>query len=595
MKLETFFNNFDLLADAPNSVQKLRELILQLAVVGKLVPQDANDEPASVLLEKIKAEKQRLIEENKISKEKPLPPINTDEVSYILPKGWMWVRLGDICSFLGGYAFKSSSYVKSSNNQVIRLGNVKNNQILLEQSPAYVPDEVALENEKALICVGDILITMTGTRNKRDYCFTAVVEHKHIAHKNLYLNQRVGCLRVTKPTIIQLVNIFLKSSSILDLLLMSETGTANQGNIGADALRNVPFPLPPLAEQHRIVAKVDELMAMCDRISSRQQQKRETRIIINNAAIGQLLTAREPEVFNKSWQHICNNFDLLYSTPDNIGKLRQAILQLAVQGKLVPQDENDEPASVLLEKIRANKQRLIEEKKISKEKPLPPIETDEVFYTLPEGWMCVRLGDICSFLGGYAFKSSSYVKSSNNQVIRLGNVKNNQILLEQSPAYVPDEVALENEKALIRVGDILITMTGTRNKRDYCFTAVVEHKHIAHKNLYLNQRVGCLRVTKPTIIQLVNIFLKSSSILDLLLMSETGTANQGNIGADALRNVPFLLPPLAEQKRIITKLNQLMSLCDELETKLTQSVTDSEKLIDTAVHQILAANGNKIR
>jgi type I restriction enzyme S subunit len=323
-------------------------------------------------------------------------------------------------------------------------------------------------------------------------------------------------------------------------------------------------------------------MKLCDELEARQKKKQETRILINNAALNKLLTADTPETFTKNWQRIGDNFDILYSAPENIGKLRQAILQLAVMGKLVPQNANDEPAAVLLERIKKEKER-----KVKKEKSLPAIKDDEIPFDLPIGWECVRLGEICSFFGGYAFKSDSYVELSSNQVIRLGNVKNDKIMLKQSPVYITDEIAFENEKFLIHKEDILITMTGTKNKRDYCFTSVVEDKHIADKNLYLNQRVGSLRISETLFIQLVNIFLKSSMILDLLFSSETGTANQGNIGVDAIRNLPFPLPPLNEQKRIVTKVDKLMKLCDELETKLTQTQTEREKIINAAVKQLL--------
>jgi type I restriction enzyme S subunit len=557
-----------LLAEAPNGVQKLRELILDLAVRGKLVPQDANDEPAAVLLERIKKEKERLVKEGDIKKEKSLPAIKDNEIPYDLPKSWEWVRLGNIGETNIGLTY-SPSDISDTGIPVLRSSNIQSGKI-------YLTDLKRVNTkikESNFVHKGDLLIC---ARNGS----------KHLVGKTALIQDLPevmafgAFMEIFRSRCNEYLLYFINSPLFRRMIDDVNTTTINQ--ITQQNLKSTIFPLPPLNEQKRIVTKVDELMKLCDELEARQKKKQETRILINNAALNKLLTADTPETFTKNWQRIGDNFDILYSAPENIGKLRQAILQLAVMGKLVPQNANDEPAAVLLERIKKEKER-----KVKKEKSLPAIKDDEIPFDLPIGWECVRLGEICSFFGGYAFKSDSYVELSSNQVIRLGNVKNDKIMLKQSPVYITDEIAFENEKFLIHKEDILITMTGTKNKRDYCFTSVVEDKHIADKNLYLNQRVGSLRISETLFIQLVNIFLKSSMILDLLFSSETGTANQGNIGVDAIRNLPFPLPPLNEQKRIVTKVDKLMKLCDELETKLTQTQTEREKIINAAVKQLL--------
>ncbi|WP_016950871.1 restriction endonuclease subunit S [Anabaena sp. PCC 7108] len=581
MKLETFFEHFDLLAEAPNGVQKLRELILDLAVRGKLVPQDANDEPAAVLLERIKKEKERLVKEGKIKKDNILSPIKDNELLYDLQKNWQWVRLGEICLLFGGYAFKSNSYVKLSNNQVIRLGNVKNNQIILEQSPVYVSDEIAVENDKFLIRKGDILITMTGTKNKRDYCFTSVVNDKHIANKNLYLNQRVGSLRINEDTTIQLVNIFLKSSIILDLLFSAETGTANQGNIGADAIRNLLFPLPPLAEQKRIVTKVDELMKLCDELEARQKKKRETRILINNAALNKLLTADTPETFTKNWQCICDNFDILYSAPENIGKLRQAILQLAVMGKLVPQDANDEPAAVLLERIKKEKEQLVKEGKISKSKLVSPLETDELLFELPSGWEWVRIDDFYEVVGGIQKTPKRTPISNYFPYLRVANVYRGRLDLSEIMYFELFENDLQ--KWNLFPGDLLIVEgNGSENEIGRCAIWNGEIKNCVHQN----HLIRC-RPLGHTGSLFTLLFLNSPVGITEIKKLAITTSGLYSLSVGKIRGIVVPLPPLEEQKRIVTKVDKLMKLCDELESKLTQTQTESEKIINAAVKQLL--------
>lgn len=273
---------------------------------------------------------------------------------------------------------------------------------------------------------------------------------------------------------------------------------------------------------------------------------------------------------------------------DLVKQLRQAFLREAMQGKLVPQDENDEPASVLLEKIKAEKERLIKEKKIKKQKPLPPITEEEIAFEIPENWVWCRLGELSNdLLGGFAFKSSKYVKESKNQVIRLGNVKNDNLLLNANPAFVTDDYASIAEKARLLPGDILVTMTGTRAKRDYLFTLLLNDEHFENFNLYLNQRVGAFRLNDLLKKEFITFLLKEPSILEPVFLSSTGAANQANIGVTALNNILVPLPPLSEQQRIVAKLDELMGYCDELEASIKESQQQNELLLQQVLREAL--------
>ncbi|PAX60245.1 hypothetical protein CK510_02905 [Brunnivagina elsteri CCALA 953] len=300
MNLETFFKNFDLLADAPNGVQKLRELILQLAVMGKLVPQDENDEPASVLLEKIKFEKEELLREGKIKKEKPLPAIKAGEMPFELPNGWEWERLGNALLKITDGTHHSPPNSEKGDYKYITAKNIKQGRISLTNI-TYVTTKVHQEiYSRCNPEFGDLLYIKDGAT-------TGIVAINDLVEPFSMLSS-VALLK--SPSKIYNYYLFsvLSSPYFYSLMRDDMSGVAIT-RVTLAKLNKALIPLPPLAEQHRIVAKIDELMAMCDRISSRQQQKRETRIKINNTAIGQLLTAREPEAFNKSWQYICNNFD----------------------------------------------------------------------------------------------------------------------------------------------------------------------------------------------------------------------------------------------------------------------------------------------
>lgn len=278
-------------------VKQLRQSYLREAMQGKLVPQDPNDEPASVLLEKIKDEKERLIKEKKIKKQKPLPPITEDEIPFDIPENWSWCRLGELSNdLLGGFAFKSSKYVKESKNQVVRLGNVKNDNLLLNANPAFVTDDYASTAEKAKLLPGDILVTMTGTRAKRDYLFTLLLNDEHFENFNLYLNQRVGAFRLNDLLKKEFITFLLKEPSILEPVFLSSTGAANQANIGVTALNNILVPLPPLSEQQRIVAKLDELMAYCDELETSIKESQQQNELLLQQVLREALEPKEKEV-----------------------------------------------------------------------------------------------------------------------------------------------------------------------------------------------------------------------------------------------------------------------------------------------------------
>ena len=272
-----------------------------------------------------------------------------------------------------------------------------------------------------------------------------------------------------------------------------------------------------------------------------------------------------------------------------VKKLRQQLLQDAVQGKLVEQDPKDEPASELLKKIKAEKQKLIAEKKLKKEKELPPIKPEEIPFEIPENWVWCRLGDLCTeLLGGYAFDSTRYSKTeTSNQVIRLGNVKPNQLVLETTPVFIDDDYAKEAIRAKLFEGDILITMTGTRAKRDYLFTLCLDQSDIETKSLFLNQRVGCFRFGSFVANNYINLILKDLRLLQAVFDSSTGAANQANIGIAALKDILTPLPPLAEQNRIVQKLDELMKCCNELESNIKQSESQNEKLLQQVLREAL--------
>lgn len=488
--------------------QALREKILDLAMRGKLVPQDPNDEPASVLLEKIKAEKEQLIKEKKIKKSKPLAPITDDEKPFDIPESWEWVRLGDLFDITSSKRVMKSEW-KDTGIPFYRareIVSIKNHRPL--KDPIFI-DKKTYEGKIKISGkpnINDILLTGVGTLgvpyivdNDKKFYFK---DGNIIWLKNLInLNPKFISYVVQSPYMLKKINNG-RGTTVATLTIVRSN--------------NLLIPLPPLEEQSRIAAKIAQLFALLRKVESSTQQYAKLQTL-----------------------------------------LKSKVLDLAMRGKLVEQDPHDEPASVLLEKIKAEKEQLVKEGKIKKSKQLPPITDDEKPFDIPDSWEWVRLGDVGTFQGGFAYKSKKYVDASQYQVIRLGNVKNDQLKLDTDPVFINKDYAKETYKYHINVGDILFTMTGTRRKRDYFYSLIVNKEY--SKFLFLNQRVGCFKPIALINKLWLNYILKAPVTLDEVFKNETGSVNQGNIGSTDTLNILIPLPPLSEQNKVVIKILELFN------------------------------------
>lgn len=553
MKLDTFFDNFGLLADAPNGVQKLREMVLQLAVQGKLVPQDPKDEPASVLLKKNKAVKERLIKEKKMRSGAPLPPIDTDIVPYGLPMSWAWSRLGTIGRIVGGGTPKTGQ-----------------SEYFSEQGISWLTPADLYKLEGKYIARGRRDISALGLQkssaqlmNRGTVLFSsrAPIGYVAIATNDLCTNQGFkSCV----PFIIAMneyIYYFLKhAAKAIDRQASGTTFKEVSGKIVSEIM----IPVPPLKEQKRIVAKVDELMALCDELEARKKRVSTNCIQLNDASIHKLQMAREPKKFSKHWQRICDNFDLLYGKPENVNKLRQAILQLAVQGKLVPQDPKDEPASILLENIKAEKERLVKDKKIKKPKPSAPVTEIETSYVLPTNWEWVRFGD-CT----YCRDGERIPISKSERRLRHGPY----------PYFGASGIIDQIDDYLFAKPLLLIGEDGANLLRRSTPIAF-----IARGKYWVNNHAHVIDGITEAFLRYLELYINSISLEAYV----TGTA-QPKMNQAKMNSIVVALAPEEEQKRIVTKVDELMALCNELETSLSKSQTDCDKLMEATVAMIMAA------
>lgn len=567
MSLQTFFDNFTLLTDAPNGVAKLRELVLKLAVEGKLVSQESDDEPASIILEKVSQEKKRLIKEGELNNKKSLPEINDDERCFKLPENWVWIRMGNIVDQrLGKMLDKGKNkgklypYLRNTNVQWLRfdLSDVK--EMRFEDN----------EIEEYEVRPGDLLVCEGGEPG-RCAIWDGQIEQ-------IMFQKAIHRLRPFAGIHSWFLLYRLLADAMTGYLEKHFTGATIKHFTGQELSKYV-IGLPPLEEQKRIVGKVDELMRLCDELEARQQDRRESRVRLNNATLAPLndTASLAPEEFERASVRLANNFTTLYDAAENVGKLRSTILQLAVQGKLVPQDPHDEPASVLLKGIRKERDRLIKEKKIKQDKPLPPLAEDDVLFELPDGWEWSRLDSLCYLITDGTHYTPTYVPSG-VPFLSVKDVTGGKIDFCNTRFISPKEHAELSKRCKPEFQDILFTKVGTTG-----IARVVD----VEMEFSIFVSLALLKFSKnylsPYFLELL---LNSPLVRDQSERNTQGVGNK-NLVLKSIRNFVVPLPPLEEQKRIVAKVNQLIALCDELKARLRQTEADGEHLMKAAVRHLL--------
>ena len=557
-------SNMELLATAPGGVAKLRELILTLAVQGKLVPQDPADEPAGVLLQKIRAEKDRLIAEGKSKRDKPVAEIAEEEKPFGLPQGWEWVRLAALAEFENGD--RGSNYPSRSNFvehgvAFINAGHLVDERIDYSDMNYITPQNFALLRS-GKVQRDDILYCLRGSLGK----FAQVTENSPGAIASSLVIIRLSVAAVA-PYAMQ----YLKSPLAASLIKRFDNGTA-QPNLGAGDLAKFVVPLPPEAEQSRIVTRVEELMRLCDALEAKGRLEAAQHAQLVSTLLGALTASATPEELAANWQRVAQHFDLLLDRPEAIDALEQTLLQLAVRGLLVPQDPTDEPASALLQKIRAEKDRLIATGQIKRDKPLPPLTDEEKPFELPVGWEWVRVGDVVELLNGYAFKSE-WFKPAGVRLLRNVNISHGHV--DWSVPVMLDAIAAKSyEQFALRAGDIVLSLD-----RPIISTGL-KYAVIRDSDLpcLLLQRVARLTACACLSSEFLQLWLKSDLFVGTI---DPGRSNGvPHISTKQVAGLAFALPPLAEQSRIVTRVTALRRLCADLRQRLAERQSVQARLAE---------------
>ncbi|MGE6391255.1 restriction endonuclease subunit S [Psychrobacter pacificensis] len=545
-------------------ITKLRELILELAVRGKLVPQDANDEPASVLLEKIEAEKAQLIKDKKIKKPKKLAKISDDEHYFSTPQGWHWSRLNDIGEWgAGATPSRSNSKYYGGGIPWFKSGELSEDYISVSQETITESalKETSIRENKS----GDVLLAMYG----------ATIGKASILEVAGTTNQAV-CACTPFSGVTNTFLLMLLKAYRARFIGMGAGGA--QPNISREKIIATVIALPPTAEQKRIVAKVDELMLLCDQLEQQTEASIDAHATLVDVLLATLTESSDADELTQNWARMAEHFDSLFTTEQSIEALKQTVLQLAVMGKLVPQNPEDEPASVLLEKIAEEKEQLVEQGEIRKSKSLDKVNEEEKLYDLPFNWEWTRLGDIAA-VGTGATPSRNESKYWSSQDINwVSSGETSEPFIFDTKEKVSHLAIKETNVSVYPPGTLVVAMYGQGKTRGQITELKIEAG--------TNQACAAIRLIQLDELHRYYIKLFFWKSYEEIRSNAAGGA-QPNLNVSKITSTVIPLPPLAEQHRIVAKVDELMTICNQLKVKLQQSQETQVQLTDALIDRAL--------
>ena len=556
---------FDRVAQAPGGVARLRELIRTLAVRGKLVPQHSSDEMARETLKRIRGERERLISTGVIKEPKQIKGAGGDELPFEIPSSWTWVPLAELVRVLNGRAYSKQELLDAGPTPVLRVGN-------LFTSDHWYYSNLRLDPDK-LCNSGDLLFAWSASFGPFIWDGPEAIFHYHIWK----LDPIAPRLFDTR-----FFHLFLREKT-------AELKAAGHGvsmvHLTKERMEKIPVPWPPLAEQARIVARVDELMRLCDALEAQGRLEAEQHSRLLDTLLGTLTDSTTPEELAANWQRVAEHFDLLLDRPEAVDALEQTILQLAVRGLLVPQDPSDEPASVLLQKIHAKKNRLIAEGKAKSNKSVQPVAGYEQQLALPEGWSWTQLREIVvSSEAGW----SPSCEDTPRRDGRWGVLKVSAVSWGSFDSTANKELPLELDprpELEVRDGDFLLSRANTADLVARSVLVVAPPPM-----LMLSDKIIRLKLSPLVDARYINLFNNGGDARIYYAERASGTSSSmKNVSREVVLGLPVALPPLAEQARIVARVTELRRLCAALRERLAASQAAQSRLAEALVESVASA------
>ena len=576
MNAAQLLEHFDRLSEAPGAVPRLRRFILDLAVRGKLVAQEAGDKPAANLLKQILLDKARLVKQREIREEKLTTPVEESEKTFDLPFGWAWARFADYAADIAtgpfGSALHQSDYVLDG-IPLVNPSHMQNSRIVPDRK-VTVSEATAAALAVYRMRVGDIVMARRGEVGR-----AAVVTE---TESGWLCGTGSFFLRFLKDLSRDYIILLLRCDSVRRYLAGEAVGTT-MVNLNHSILKRMPLAIPPLAEQHRIVAKVDELMALCDQLEAAQQVRERRRDRLAAASLQRLnqpAADTTPEAQREHARFHLHHLPRLTARSEHIKAMRQLLINVAVAGKLVQQNSDDESAQILLRKIHEEKVRCGLGKLLKEGEQSPVDGGKEYSNNLAKGWLWTTFESFATEIAtgpfGSALHQSDYIDDG-VPLVNPSHMIDGRIAANRK-ITVSEETAESLSGYRMQAGDIVMARRGEVGR-----AAVVTEAEAGWLCGTGSFFVGFHRDVSR---EFVILLLRSDAVRSYLAGKAVGTT-MVNLNHGILKCIPVALPPAAEQHRIVAKVDELMVLCDQLETQLSTTQTDSRRLLEAVLDAAL--------
>jgi type I restriction enzyme S subunit len=549
MNAERLLQHYERIADAPDVIVRLRRFILDLAVHGKLVPQDANDEPASELLKRVAREKARLVKAGEIREKPSLPAVANADMPFPIPSEWEWVRFANIVDFSAGRtpSRNDTSFWNNGDHAWVSIADMEDGQVLTatKETVSDKARERVFGSEPE--APGTILMSFKLTIGKIARLGMPAFHNEAIISIRPHLAE-------LDPYLFKILSQFARQGDT--------KGAIKGATLNRDSISNILFPLPPLAEQRRIVAKIDELMGLCDRLEAARAGREATRDRLASASLARL-NAPDPETFQDDARFALDALPALTARADQIKRLRQIVLNLAVRGKLVPQDANDEPARLKATDCDA-----------------PPKD-------IPSSWLYTRLSNLLAedTRNGYSRKPDEAPDGIPILRISAGTVRRDGVVAEEEHKLISgidDEARIQYG---LKSGDLLACRFN--GNRDFVGRLTIFRDYLGLQPIYPDKLIRVRVSPELSTPEFVRLAGDTDLVRAEVEAACATTVGNWGISAGNLKEVQIPLPPLAEQHRIVAKVDELMGLCDRLEASLTATAATRRRLLDALLAEAL--------
>jgi type I restriction enzyme S subunit len=552
--------NMALLAGSDGGVAKLRNLILDLAIRGQLVPQQAADEPADKLLVRIAQLKAGMTLRSKVRAAEPAASLHQ------LPRAWVWTTLADAA--LINPRNQSDDQSDASFVPMAAIGSGFNDEHTQEARRWG-----AIKTGFTHFADGDIGVAKITPcfENSKACVFNGLVNGIGAGTTELHIVRPVGGTLAPRYVLA-----YLKAPWFLATGEKKMTGTAGQKRLPRDFVERHPFPLPPLAEQHRIVAKIDELMALCDRLEALQQDAEAARTRLVQALLDSLPQARDDAEFHGCWQRLAGQFPTLFTSEDSVSALAAVVLELAVSGRLVEQSSAEQPADQVLREVASVKAHLVDADGL-RTTARDDVPAEEHYFSLPLGWSYARIGNLARFID---YRGRTPDKTPGGvPLITAKNVRPGCISREPREYIAAEEFDAWMTRGFPRVGDMLFTTEAPLGN-----VALID----IEERFALAQRVICFQLHRLEMGPYLRLAFMARPVQARILDMATGMTATG-VRASRLKELPLPIPPLAEQSRIVDRVTELLALCDQLKARIAAARAKHAQLAEALVAQAVAA------